>query len=211
MAAAKFNNVFEQELRQVLGEDNLNKIKSTKIGIAGAGGLGSNCAVNLVRSGFSKLKIVDFDKVSVSNLNRQFYFYNQIGMFKVDALKDNLLKINSCLELELLKDKINEKNVRLVFADCDIVVEAFDKAVYKALLVESYYASEKFMVAASGLAGFGKCDAIVSKKVRKNFFLVGDSVSVVMANNPPLAPRVNIVAAKQADLILEYVLYGEIK
>ena len=56
-------NEFEKALVSYIGEEKLRKIQSVKIGIAGAGGLGSNCAFNLVRSGFNKLLIVDYDRV----------------------------------------------------------------------------------------------------------------------------------------------------
>ena len=99
-------NHLEERLARDLGLERLRKIQAIKVGIAGAGGLGSNCAFNLVRSGFKKLAIVDFDRVEPSNLNRQFYFADQIGLAKVAALKDNLLRINPDLELEIHQEKI---------------------------------------------------------------------------------------------------------
>ncbi len=201
-------NDFEKAVAKYIGIDNLKKIQHVKVGIAGAGGLGSNCAFNLVRSGFRKFKIVDFDYVEYSNLDRQFFFIDQVGIPKVEALKVNLERINPDIEIADVVQKITEDNIQDSFEDCDIIVEAFDKVLYKKMLVESYYSSGKFFVSASGLAGWGKSDDICVKKIHSKFYLVGDLVSEVSNEKPPISPRVNIVAAKQADVILNYVLEG---
>lgn len=199
-------NEFEKALAKYLGKAKLKKIQKIKIGIAGAGGLGSNCAFNLVRSGFKKFKIVDFDTVEYSNLDRQFYFLDQIGIPKIEALKNNLLGINPILDIEMVLDKITAQNVANLFTDCDVIVEAFDKADCKTMLIEKYYDSGKLLVSATGLAGCGNSDAITVKKIHEKLYLIGDSVSEVNEKSPPLSPRVNISAAKQADVILEYVI-----
>lgn len=199
-------NGFEQGLVKYLGEERLRKIQQVKIGIAGAGGLGSNCAFNLIRSGFKNFLLVDFDLIEYSNLNRQFYFYSQVGQKKVEVLKANLLAINPDLEIQTFSQKVQEDNVETLFQDCQVIVEAFDQAFYKRMLVEAYLNSDKLLVAASGLAGWGNSDQIVTHKIRKNFYLIGDLVSEVSEDLPPISPRVNIAAAKQADIILSYIL-----
>ncbi|MCX7710452.1 MAG: sulfur carrier protein ThiS adenylyltransferase ThiF [Clostridia bacterium] len=199
-------NDFERSLARYIGEDRLKKIQSIKVGIAGAGGLGSNCAFNLVRSGFNSLKIIDFDLVEFSNLDRQFYFLDQVGKPKVEALKNNLLRINPDLYVEDIRDRITEDNVVDIFNDCDVVVEAFDQVQCKRLIVEKYYQSGKLLVSASGLGGWGNSDAICVRKVHSKFYLIGDYVSEVNEDVPPISPRVNIAAAKQADVILEWAL-----
>lgn len=199
-------NSFEKALADYISEENLLKLQGVRIGIAGAGGLGSNCAFNLVRSGFKNFKIVDFDVVEYSNLDRQFYFLDQIGVPKVEALRQNLLRINPGLELEMLQQKISEDNVEVCFSDCDVVVEAFDKVMYKRLIVEKYFKSGKLLVSASGLAGWGKSDDITVREVHSKFYLIGDNTSEVTADMPPISPRVNVAAAKQADVILDWVL-----
>ena len=205
----KFTNYFEEALGSAFGAGNLRKIQQATIGIAGAGGLGSNCAVNLVRSGFLKFVIVDFDVIDFSNLNRQFYFYNQGGLPKVEALRGNLLAINPNLQLDLRQQKIEEDNVEAIFEKCDVIVEAFDQARYKKMIVEHYIQSDKFIVSASGLAGWSNSDDLKVHKIKNNFYLVGDLFSEVNKDLPPCAPRVNIAAAKQADIILDYILRGE--
>jgi len=202
-------NSFEEALGSALGVENLKKIQQVTVGIAGAGGLGSNCAVNLVRSGFVNFVIVDFDVIEYSNLNRQFYFYNQVGRPKVEALQSNLLAINPNLQIDIRQQRIEEHNIATIFEHCDIIVEAFDQARYKKMLVEYFIHSEKFIVSASGIAGWSNGDDLKTHKIRDNFYLVGDLCSEACANLPPCAPRVSIAAAKQANIILSYILRGK--
>lgn len=202
----KKRNLFEEALVRALGEENLAKIQQVTVGIAGAGGLGSNCAVNLVRSGFINFIIVDFDVIEPSNLNRQFYFYNQIGKPKVENLQTNLLGINPNLQLKVLQQRIEETNVEAIFEKCHIIVEAFDQSKYKKMIVEQYMQSDKFVVSASGIAGWANSDDIITHKIKENLYIVGDLSSEAGKDLPPCAPRVSIAAAKQANLILQHVL-----
>jgi sulfur carrier protein ThiS adenylyltransferase len=181
-------------------------IRLTTIGIAGAGGLGSNCATYLVRSGFEKFVIADFDVVEISNLNRQAYVPADIGKPKVLCLKESLTRINPRLYIEAHQVILNPGNAAEIFESCDVVVEAFDKPENKAWFVNLFIASAKLVVSASGLAGYGNSDRIVTRRVRDNFYLIGDGTSGVEADRKPLAPCVNIAAAKQADAVLTWVL-----
>jgi sulfur carrier protein ThiS adenylyltransferase len=196
---------FKEAISSYIGEEALKKIQAVKIGIAGAGGLGSNCALNLTRVGFRKFKIIDFDVIDHSNLNRQFYFSDQVGMNKVEALRDNLKRINPDIEIEAIVENVDELNAENLFKDCDIIVEAFDKAENKSMLVSKLLKLNKLIVSASGLAGFGGSDNIKTHRVKENLIIIGDLESDVK-DYPPLSPRVNVAAAKQADVILEYVL-----
>lgn len=199
-------NEYEKSLLTFFSTDQLSKIQKVHIGIAGAGGLGSNCAWNLARCGFKHFTIYDFDIVQLSNLNRQFYFLEQIGMPKVEALKENLLKINPDISLFLHHKRIDSSNVKKVFENCDAVVEAFDQAAEKKMLAEEYAYSGKLFVSASGLAGWGNSDRIVVKKIHETFYIAGDGKTAVSKNCPPCSPIVNIAAAKEADVILNWVL-----
>lgn len=199
-------NSFEKALVTKLGEKRLEKIEKVKIGIAGAGGIGSNCAQYLARCGFKHFLIVDFDLVETSNLNRQFYFLNQVGKPKVEALKENLLAINPDIKSEILCIKITQANVSKLFRDCEIIVEAFDCPQAKKMLVEEYLSSQKLLIGVSGIAGWGNSNQIKVHKIKEKFYVVGDLSSESTEETPPLAPGVNIAAAKQADVILNYVL-----
>jgi sulfur carrier protein ThiS adenylyltransferase len=186
-------------------KEHIEKIKSAKIGVAGAGGLGSNCAMALVRAGFINFTIIDFDTVSNFNLNRQFFFAEQVGKLKVEALAENLRKINPELNLTLFAEKIINENLDKFFSDVDIVVEAFDSPEAKATLAQKYLLDEKYFVCASGIAGFGGSDRFKTRAIGKNSWIIGDECSDV-ENLPPLAPSVIICATKQADKVLEIVL-----
>lgn len=198
-------NAFEAGLSKYLNPEQLMKMQKAHIGIAGAGGLGSNCAAMLVRCGFNHIKIVDMDEVSASNLNRQNYTLDQVGLGKVAALKENLCKINPALKIEVIHQKIEKDNIESMFADCDILIEALDVPEMKVLFVETFAGKKKFVVSVSGLAGFGDSDRIKVKKIRPDFYMVGDFVSDIKCK-PPLAPSVTIAAAKQADLVLAHVI-----
>ncbi|OHD07059.1 MAG: thiamine biosynthesis protein ThiF [Spirochaetes bacterium GWC1_27_15] len=203
-------NDFEKALLNYFTEQELQKIQSVKIGIAGAGGLGSNCAFNLTRSGFKQFVICDFDVVEYKNLNRQFFFLDQVGIAKVLALKTNLSRINPDVEIIAKQVKLDYDNIEEIFSNCDIIVEAFDKANYKKMIAETFLPTNKILVSASGLAGIGNSDDIKTKKIRKNFYLIGDQKSAVSDKLPPCSPRVNIAAAKEADVILDLVINGEL-
>ncbi|MEI6831340.1 MAG: sulfur carrier protein ThiS adenylyltransferase ThiF [Candidatus Omnitrophota bacterium] len=196
---------FQENLIKKIGKDNFKKVQSAKVGLAGAGGLGSNCVLSLVRVGFRKLTIVDFDLVVPSNLDRQFYFLDQVGMKKTEALKINLLRVNPDLELTLIDKKIEKDNVKEIFDACSVVIECLDSAEYKSMLVTELLNLGKFVVAVSGVGGIGANDDIRVHRIKKNLIMVGDLKSDI-SQKPALSPRVNIAAAKQADLVLDFVI-----
>jgi len=190
---------------------NFSQIKSIlsekTVGIAGAGGLGSNCASALARVGIGKIIIADFDIVEESNLNRQFYFFHQIGTKKADSIRKNLLMINPGLKIESYDVFLTPENVPVIFKDCDVVVEAFDKADQKKMLIETILSSfpEKPLVIGLGMAGFGMNDTLKTVK-NGNLYICGDGVSEIADDLPPIAPRVGIVANMQANTVLEILL-----
>lgn len=189
--------------------EQLSRIRSTVIGIAGLGGLGSNCAMNLARCGFERFIIADFDRVEPSNLNRQVYLPGHTGRLKTECLHEMLRNLNPAISIEAHPVIVDGSNVRSIFGAGDVVIEAFDKPECKALIVETFIESGKLLVSASGLAGFGSSDRIVTRKVREHFYLIGDTVSEAGDRLKPYAPCVAIAAAKQADVVLEWVLSGE--
>ncbi|HEX3020297.1 MAG TPA: sulfur carrier protein ThiS adenylyltransferase ThiF [Chitinispirillaceae bacterium] len=186
--------------------EQINLIKNTRIGIAGAGGLGSNCAHILVRCGFDKLRIADFDTVSLSNLNRQIYRPSDLGKIKVTCLAEILTEINPQVELETFDERIDRTNIHRIFDCCDVLVEAFDNPECKTMLMEEFWESGKLIVAASGIGGFGSTDNLLTRKIKDNIYIIGDESSEVNDLVKPFAPSVMIAAAKQADIILNHFL-----
>ena len=199
-------NRVESGMAAYLGQERLIFLQKVKVGIGGAGGLGSNCAMHLVRSGFKRFVLVDYDRVDFSNLNRQAFFEAQVGEFKVDALAENMRAVNPDLELDLYIEKADATRMGRLFADCDAVVEAFDSPRAKKMLVETMLPTGKLVVTASGIGGCGNSDAVVSRKVRENFYVIGDGETECTLSNPPLSPRVGVAAAKQADAVLSHYL-----
>jgi len=190
-----------------------NQIKSILsqkvVGIAGVGGLGSNCAASLLRSGVGKLIIADYDTVSELNLSRQFYFSDQIGQKKVNALRDNLLRIYPEACIQIHDTRVTTENAALLFSTCDVVVEAFDEASQKEMFISFMLINfqEKPLVAGSGMAGWGR-QGLLQTVESDNLYICGDEQSEASEENPPLAPRVNIVSNMQADKVLELLLKG---
>jgi len=179
-----------------------------KIGIAGVGGIGSNVAMNLVRAGIRNLKIIDFDKVEQSNLNRQFYFENQIGQNKVEALKENLLRINPELNIEIENLKLDKKNMYNALCENDVIVEGFDKKEYKKDILEMFSDKDKILVSASGIAD----NDIQNVKIKKigNSYIVGDFKKDIEYYDVYF-PKINIIASMMSDIILSLYKVGSVK
>jgi len=183
------------------------KLKESSVGIAGAGGLGSNAAVSLARAGIGRLIIVDFDKVEKSNLNRQYYFTNQIGKVKVKALKDNIKKINPSVKVDIHKEKLVKGSMEKHFKDVDVIIEALDSAEMKTAFVEEimHKLPKTPVIAASGVAGYGNSERIVTKKLG-NLYMVYDADAKSSDEDVLIAPRVCLIANWQANLALELLL-----
>jgi sulfur carrier protein ThiS adenylyltransferase len=187
------------------------KVKRATVGIAGVGGLGSAIAVALARIGVGRLVIADFDVVEPSNLNRQQFFVDQIGLPKVDALKANLQRINPYVKVAPFFGRIDAENVPQLFGMVDVMVEAFDAADQKAMLVETFLGRcpGKPLVAASGLAGFAPSNTVMTRRAGHNFYLVGDGETAARPGEGLMAPRVGIAAHHQANAVLRLLLGEE--
>lgn len=200
---AALNERHSPEIQAVLSAGN--------VAIAGLGGLGSNVAYSLTRIGVGHLHLIDFDVVDVTNLNRQQYFMEHVGMYKTEALKSLLMKINPYIEIKTDCVRVTEENIKELFCDNDIVCEAFDNPDAKALLVNGImeYFPEKKLVSASGMAGFGSSNSIVTRRITKNFYLCGDRVTAPSYGNGLMAPRVAVCAAHEANMITRIILGEE--
>ena len=183
------------------------KISSTTVAVCGLGGLGSNIAFALARAGIGKLVLIDFDKVDITNLHRQQYKANQIGMSKTEALQYNLKEINPYLETEIHTVCVDENNAKELLKDCDIICEAFDNPECKAMLTNLVLEKmpDKYIVAASGMAGLKSSNAIHTRKVSKRFYLCGDEVSDVKDGIGLVSSRVMLCAAHQAHTVLRII------
>ena len=186
------------------GEDLQQKFSSATVAICGLGGLGSNIAIALARAGIGKLILIDFDKVNITNLHRQQYKANQIGMNKTDALRDNLLEIAPYVAIETHTTCVTEENTAHLLQGADIICEAFDDAECKAMLTNLVIEEmpDKYLVAASGMAGFGSVNSIRTRKITSKFYLCGDEKSDVQSEDGLVSSRVMLCAAHQAHTVL---------
>ncbi len=198
-------NVFEQGLLKYLKPEQLSLIQSKKIGMGGAGGLGSNCAMMLVRSGFKNFEIIDQDVIDASNLNRQQYFLKEIGLSKVEITKKRLLDINPDAQITIHHTQWNEDKASTFFADCDFIVEAFDNVEWKARFVQYYAPRSSVVVSGVGMAGLTEKQPMTVKKIG-NIYICGDRNTDSHAGHPPMAPRVTQCAGLMAEVILDLAL-----
>lgn len=197
---------FYNALRMRHGEAVQDKISNARVAIAGLGGLGSNIAVSLARCGVGHILLVDFDKVDLSNINRQQYFYDQIGMYKTDALKDILKNINPYIKIDTKCIEINSENATEVFAGFQIVCEAFDEPQSKAMLInELLQNTGATVVAGSGMAGYLSSNTIVTKKAMQRLYICGDGETDIGDVNGLMAPRVAICANHQANMVIRLI------
>ena len=192
------------------GLDLHERFSSATVAVCGLGGLGSNIAIALARAGIGKLLLIDFDRVDITNLHRQQYKATQVGLYKTEALAENLREIAPYTEIRPVTAKITAENLTVLLKDADIVCEAFDRAEAKAMLVNGVLEQlpDCYLVAASGMAGMDTPNTIRTRKVMKRFYLCGDEVSDAADTIGLVAPRVMLCAAHQAHTVLR-ILAGK--
>lgn len=185
-----------------------HKLKKAKVAIAGLGGLGSNIAVMLARIGVGQLLLVDFDTVEPSNLNRQSYMIKHLGQPKTIALYTQIKDINPFIKVETQNIRVTEENVESLFEGYDIICEAFDRPEAKAMLVNTALTkfSDTKIVSASGMAGYESSNLIKTKKLTDRLYLAGDLESEAQIGRGLMAPRVQICAGHQANMILRLLI-----
>ena len=189
------------------GEDLQNKISAARVAVCGLGGLGSNIAIALARAGVGHLHLIDFDRVDLTNLNRQQYAVGQLGQYKTDALRETLSLVSPYCNVTCDTIKVTEENLPDLLRNEDYICEAFDRAEAKAMLVSGVleHFPEKYLVAASGLAGLGSANTIQTRRVSKRFYLCGDGTSDSSVGLGLVASRVLVCAAHEANMILRLI------
>lgn len=189
------------------GEDLQNKISAARVAVCGLGGLGSNIAIALARAGVGHLHLIDFDRVDLTNLNRQQYAVGQLGQYKTDALRETLSLVSPYCDVTCDTIKVTEENLPDLLKTEDYICEAFDRAEAKAMLVSGVleHFPEKYLVAASGLAGLGSANTIQTRRVSQRFYLCGDGTSDSSVGLGLVASRVLVCAAHEANMILRLI------
>lgn len=189
------------------GEDLQNKISAARVAVCGLGGLGSNIAIALARAGVGHLHLIDFDRVDLTNLNRQQYAVGQLGQYKTDALRETLSLVSPYCDVTCDTVRVTEENLPDLLRNEDYICEAFDRAEAKAMLVSGVleHFPEKYLVAGSGLAGLGSANTIQTRRVSKRFYLCGDGTSDSSVGLGLVASRVLVCAAHEANMILRLI------
>ncbi len=189
-------------------EDMRNKLKNAKVAVAGLGGLGSNIAVALARSGVGHLFLVDFDVVDTTNLNRQAYGISHIGKSKTTAITEILSDINPYLDIQTCHIKVTEENAAELFKDYPIVCEAFDRADQKAMFVGALLekTTDTVIVSGNGMAGVGPCNDIKTVHKMKRLYVCGDEKTDIADGVGLMAPRVMVAAGHQAGQVIRLIL-----
>ncbi len=189
------------------GEELQNKISAARVAVCGLGGLGSNIAIALARAGVGHLHLIDFDRVDLTNLNRQQYAVGQLGQYKTDALRETLSLVSPYCDVTCDTVRVTEENLPDLLRNEDYICEAFDRAEAKAMLVSGVleHFPEKYLVAGSGLAGLGSANTIQTRRVSKRFYLCGDGTSDSSVGLGLVASRVLVCAAHEANMILRLI------
>jgi len=198
-----FDARFPEEMR--------TKLRNARVAVAGLGGLGSNIAVMLARSGIGELLLVDFDTVDVTNLNRQMYLIPQLGKPKAEALPEILYQINPYLTYRSVCIKVTPDNVKELFSEYPIVCEAFDKPDQKAMLVRELLMQcpKTTVVSGNGMAGYADANEIRTCQVMKRLYVCGDQSTDVGNGIGLIAPRVAVCAAHEANKVLQLIMQTE--
>lgn len=189
------------------GEELQNKISAARVAVCGLGGLGSNIAIALARAGVGHLHLIDFDRVDLTNLNRQQYAVGQLGQYKTDALRETLSLVSPYCDVTCDTVRVTEENLPDLLRNEDYICEAFDRAEAKAMLVSGVleHFPEKYLVAGSGLAGLGSANTIQTRRVSQRFYLCGDGTSDSSVGLGLVASRVLVCAAHEANMILRLI------
>ncbi len=201
-----------EEMERVLTERHTrpvyDKLKGARVAIAGLGGLGSNIAVSLTRAGVGELMLVDFDRVELSNLNRQQYEISDLGKYKTEALAQRLARIDPYIKLSYKTVKVTAENASELFGSFGIVCEAFDRADMKAMLINTLLEQcpDTVIVSGSGMAGHLSSNTIKTRHVLERLYICGDEVTDSSAVNGLMAPRVAICANHQANMVIRLIL-----
>ncbi|HAG14622.1 MAG TPA: sulfur carrier protein ThiS adenylyltransferase ThiF [Ruminococcus sp.] len=198
---------FYAALEQRHGADIQKKFSEASVAICGLGGLGSNIAVHLARAGVGNLSLFDFDRVDLSNLNRQQYFPDQLGQYKTDALSDTLKRIAPYINITATCVKMTADNIPELLAAYPIICEAFDRADQKAMLVNTVteHFPEKYLISGNGMAGLDSANTIRTRKITEHFYICGDGKSDVADGLSLISARVAVCAAHQANTILRII------
>ncbi len=184
------------------------RLGRARVGIMGLGGLGSAVAVSLAKVGVGRLLLADSDYVDLTNIHRQYYFIDQIGEKKTAALQKTLVRSNPFVMVETVDIRLTASTIVQIFQGVDVLVECFDDSVMKATALRTALTAmpKVAYVGASGVAGYGSSNTLVTRRIRPRVYVVGDDTSDVADCGTLMAPRVGIAAQHQANQVVRLLL-----
>lgn len=204
-------NEFLQRFKLMLTDEQFDNLLKKRVIVFGVGGVGGNTAEMLVRSGISNLTIVDFDKIDITNINRQVVaLHSTVGRSKVEVLSERLMDINPNLSLNIINDKLTTQNIdQFNLKDYDYVVDCIDDLPAKQNLIKYCYFNNINIIVSCGagnryqnLPKFEVCDIKktsydkLAKVLRK--YCVSekiDKLNVVYTSEPPIKNESNVIAS----------------
>ena len=188
----------------LLGEDNMKRLKEARVAVFGVGGVGGYTVEALARCGVGTLDLIDNDKVTLTNLNRQIYaLHSSLGKYKVDVAKDRILDINPAARVNAYKTfYLPENRDQFDFTHYDYVVDAIDTVTGKISLVEQAKEAGVMIISAMGAGNkldpasfevsdiYGTSICPLARVMRRELKKRGiDSLKVVYSKEKPLKPR----------------------
>ena len=150
ISSTEFKRYSKQIILKDLGVLGQKKISSAKVLVIGAGGLGCPLLLYLANSGVGEIGIVDYDRIEISNLNRQILFTSQdIGKLKVNQAKKVIKNINNKIKLKTYKNKINKDNIDSIFKKFKIICDCTDNFKTRYLINDYCLRSKKILISAA--------------------------------------------------------------
>ena len=190
------NEEFQRFSRQIelLGLEGQEKLKASRVAIVGVGGLGCFSALLLAYAGVGNLRLIDYDRVEISNLNRQsLYSPSDVGKLKVLSAKEKILKINPNVNIETFQEKLSKDNVKELLANCDVIIDGLDNFDTR-YVVNEYAVRRKIPYMYGGINGLdGKFMPIYANTAcLKCVFPYASDASVLT-----ISPVVSLIASLQ--------------
>lgn len=202
-----------QILIKEIGEKGQNTLMRSKVTVIGAGGLASPVLTYLACAGVGTITLIDYDRVSESNLNRQFLYHEKdIGTLKAIIAKDVLNELNSQITINSVSEKLDENNIGQIISGSDVVIDCVDN-VETRLIVNRACLKQDIPLVEGGVSGF--YGFVMS--VKRDFpclECIGYGNTKLKRPGPVLGAAVGVIGSLQAVecikilLGLEEVLYG---
>ncbi len=182
-----------------ISEEGQKKLLSSKVLIAGAGGLGSTIIANLAAVGVGHIGIVDSDIVEISNLNRQYiHKFTNIGKSKVDSAKEWIGEFNPDIEVISYNLRLEESNCKNIIKDYDLIIDAFDSYESKFLLNKIAVDSAKVLIHGGVTEFSGQVMTVIPNSTACLACLFPDYDNSAYVTKGVLSPAVSAIASLEA-------------